>query len=295
MSAPADRSTPLPTRIAIAWLMGLVVLAAAGWGGGVLADAYGLGPKMRHWVQAVIMSGIIVPGVWLMRRHLDRRPFAGLAVLGSAKSLQGFALGSGLVLVPATITLLCTQLFGWATVTVNLAPSALLAFGVAVITAFFYEALPEELLFRGYIFRNLHARMRQWTASLATIGLFVLIPVCVVPLQRYVFQMETQLGNSTGITVEYLVIIVLFAAFLQYLRVLTGTVWTGVGFHLFFLMAGRGVVGTEPSAFVRLTETSSQTPPQIVLLGSLGVCFVGLLLYPRLTGRSLGWGQVDPE
>jgi uncharacterized protein len=295
MSAPADRSTGLVPRVAAVWFLGLIVLATAGWAGGVLAAAYDLGPTMRHWVQAVIMSGLVVPGVWLMRRHVDRRPFAGLEMLGFARSVKGFALGAGLILVPAAITLLSTELFGWAAVSINLAPSSLMVAGLAVLTAFFYEALPEELLFRGYIFRNLHTVMRQWTASLSTIALFVMLPIFLVPLQRHLFQMETQLGASDGVTVGYLVMLVLFAAFLQYLRVLTGTVWTGIGFHLFFLMAGRGLVGTTPTSFIELSELKAQTPPQIVLLGSLLICFVGLLLYPRLTGRSLGWGETNPE
>lgn len=240
------------------------------------------------------MSGLVVPGVWWLRRQLDRRPFAGLAMLGLARSLQGFGLGSGLILIPTAITLLGTALFGWATLSINPAPGAVTTIGVAILTAFFFEALPEELLFRGYIFRNLNSAMPRWIAGLTTIGLFALLPIFVVQLQRHLFAMEVQVGNADHVTIGYMLTLVMFGSLLQYLRVLTGTVWTGIGFHLFFLMSNR-LVGVRPSSFILMSDVTTQGPMQAVLIGSILLVFGALLLYPRLSGRSLGWGEVDPE
>lgn len=288
------RSSSLGTRVAAAWVLGLVALSFAGWAGGELVAAYGIGSKLRYGLQAAIMSGLVVPGVWLLRRHLDRRPFAGLAMSGLARSLKGFGLGSGLILVPTAITLLCTALFGWATLSINPAPGAVTAIGVAILTAFFFEALPEELLFRGYIYRNLNSAMRKWTASLTTIGLFALLPVFVVQLQRHLFAMEVQVGNADHITIGYILTLLIFGTIVQYLRVLTGTVWAGIGFHLFFLMSNR-IVGARASSFILMSDLTTQGPMQAVLIGSILLVFGALLLYPRLSGRSLGWGKVDPE
>jgi uncharacterized protein len=288
------RSSRLGTRVAAAWVLGVVVLSFAGWAGGELVTAFGIGSRLRFGIQAAIMSGLVVPGVWWLRRHLDRRPFAGLAMLGLARSLKGFGLGSGLILVPTAITLLCTALFGWATLSINPAPGAVTAIGVGILTAFFFEALPEELLFRGYIFRNLNTAMPKWIAGLMTIGLFALLPVFVVLLQQHLFKTEIQVGPSDHLTIGYILTMVTFGTFLQYLRVLTGTVWTGIGFHLFFLMSNR-IVGSRASSFILMSDLTTQGPMRAVLIGSILLLFGALLLYPRLSGRSLGWREVDPE
>jgi uncharacterized protein len=291
---PLAPSQSLITRIAAAWLLGGVSLAFAGWFGGELVEAYGIGSRLRYGIQAAVMSGLVVPGVWLLRRRLDRRPFAGLEMLGLARSLKGFALGSGLILLPAAITLLCTMLFGWATLSINPAPGAAAAIAIGILTAFFFEALPEELLFRGYIFRNLNTTLRKWTAGLVTALLFTLLPVFVVLVQRHLMKTPIQVGPSDHITTGYLLTMFFFATFLQYLRVLTGTVWAGIGFHLFFLMSNR-LVGTRESSFIQMSDLTTQGPMQMVLLGSIALVFGGLLLYPRLSGRSLEWGKVNPE
>lgn len=288
------RSSSVGTRVAAAWVLGVVVLSFAGWAGGELVAVYGIGSRLRFGIQAAIMSGLVVPGVWWLRRHLDRRPFAGLAMLGLTRSLKGFGLGSGLILVPTAITLLCTAILGWATLSINPAPAAVMTLSVGILTAFFFEALPEELLFRGYIFRNLNTAMPKWIAGLTTIGLFVLLPVFGVLLQRHLFTMEVQVGNADHVTGGYMATLLMFGALLQYLRVLTGTVWAGIGFHLFFLMSNR-IVGNRASSFILMSDVTTQGPMQAVLIGSTLLVFGALLLYPRLAGRSLGWGQVDPE
>lgn len=284
----------LSTRIAAAWLLILVALLTAGFVGHRFTVTHDIAPRLRSALQAVIMSGIVLPGIWWLRRSLDRRPLAGLEILGWAKSLKGFALGSGLMLAPTAVTLLCTMIFGWATVTINPTPGASSALTVAMLTAFFFEALPEELVFRGYIYRNLSGTMRRWTAGLVTIALFTLLPVVLVLIQRHVLDMPVQIGPSDRITASYLLTMVLFGTFLQYLRTLSGTVWAGIGFHLFFLMSGR-LAGGGTRSFIQLSNMTSERPAQLVLVGSMLLVFIGILVYPRLSGRSLGWGAVDPE
>ncbi|HEX9226355.1 MAG TPA: CPBP family glutamic-type intramembrane protease, partial [Arthrobacter sp.] len=149
-------------------------------------------------------------------------------------------------------------------------------------------------MYRGYIYRNLNTTMRRWTAGLVTIALFTLLPVALVLVQPFVFTAPIQIGSSDHITGGYLLTMALFGTFLQYLRVLTGTVWTGIGFHLFFLMSNR-LVGVRPSSFILMSDVTTQGPMQAVLIGSILLVFGALLLYPRLSGRSLGWGEVDPE
>lgn len=293
-SEAAAPQSGLTARVVAAWLLGLVALTSAGFIGERLVETYGIAPRLRYALQAAIMSGIVLSGIWWLRRFLDRRPLAGLEILGWAKSLKGFALGSGLMLGPTALTLLCTMVFGWATLSINPAPGALTGITIATLTAFFFEALPEELMYRGYIYRNLNTTMRRWTAGLVTVALFTLLPVALVLIHPFVLTMPVQIGSSDHITGGYLLTMALFGTFLQYLRVLSGTVWAGIGFHLFFLMSNR-IVGAGGSSVVLLSGMTDQRPPQMVLIGSMVLVFIALLVYPRLSGRSLGWGVVDPE
>jgi hypothetical protein len=88
--------------------------------------------------------------------------------------------------------------------------------------------------------------------------------------------------------------LVLFGTFLQYLRTLSGTVWAGIGFHLWFLMSNR-VTGNGRSGLIQISDATSQAPMQAVLIGGVLLSFIAILIYPRVSGRSLGWGEVHPE
>lgn len=289
-STPAPAPAPLGVRVAAACGLGFAALTLAGWTGETVARAFGVSNVVRQGVQAALMTALVVPGVWLLRQRIDRSSMDGLAVLGVGRSLRGFALGAGLILAPYAATLVAIALFGWATLSVNPTPGASTAMAYALLTAFFFEALPEELLFRGYIFRNLNGAMTTWSASLLTAALFTIVPIAVTFVQRHLLGMEISIGGSDRVTGQFVVTLFLFGCMLQYLRVLTGTVWTCIGFHLLFLFANR-LVGVREGAFVRMSHVTSEGPLQLLFLGSIALVAAGLLLYPRLTRRSLGWRE----
>jgi membrane protease YdiL (CAAX protease family) len=291
---PEHGSTPLPLRIAAAWTLGLVALAAAAWAGQSAVETLAVGRLTRYGLQALIMSGLVVPGIWWLRTRIDRRPLAGLEVLGFRRSLIGFAIGAGLILLPLVVTLVLTDLLGWATVTLNTSTPALGALAAGFFTVLFFEALPEELVFRGYIYRNLNTVQRRWVAGAVTVALFVLLPVVVVPIQRNLLGMEIQVGPSDRITGGYLVMMACFGAFVQYLRILTGTVWTGIGFHLHFVFLNR-IVSPREGALINLSDLTTEGPMQVTLLITVLLVLAALVLSPRYFKRSLGWNQIDPE
>jgi hypothetical protein len=84
-----------------------------------------------------------------------------------------------------------------------------------------------------------------WAAAALTVVLFVLLPVILVPIQRNILGMDISVGATNHITVDYLIIMTIFGSFVQYLIILTGTVWTSIGFHLAFLLANR-IMGPLP-------------------------------------------------
>jgi membrane protease YdiL (CAAX protease family) len=284
----------LATSVAIAWMLGLVALTSAGWLGSVLTSVLGGGPRLQQGIQALAMSGIALPGVWWLRTRRDGRSLEGVALCGIRRSVACFAIGCSLIALPTTLAVVLAVAFGWATVSANGAPGTAVAIGMAVVTALLFEALPEEILFRGYIYRTLNTSMRRWTAGLTTTALFVVLPMIAVQIQHSVLGLEVHVGNSTSVTVGYLVTLFVFGSIQQFLRILTDSTWTCVGFHLVFLLSNR-VVGVRESALIRLSDITSEAPLQLVFIGSTLVIMSGLLLYPRLTGRSLGLRAVVPE
>jgi uncharacterized protein len=161
---------------------------------------------------------------------------------------------------------------------------------LGVLTVFLFEALPEELVFRGYIFSTLNVRFRKWKAALISIFSFVLLPVVLVQIQRYILGMEVSVGRTDHIELSYLITMLLFASFIQYLRILTGSIWTGIGFHLVFVYINR-MIGTEDYNLIQLSNISSEQPMQIVLICSLLLVFLFVILYPVLTKKKLGWRE----
>lgn len=158
-----------------------------------------------------------------------------------------------------------------------------------MFTVIFFEALPEELAFRGYIYRNLNTRLSRWLAGLVAVGLFVLAPVILVSIQEHVLRVDVSVGGASHLTAGYLITMAIFGSFVQYLKILTG-----VGFHFAFILLNR-VIDPRPTDLLQFSDIVAPGPMQITAIGIVGLLLVGLLAYPWIAGRPIGWGQVQPE
>jgi CAAX protease family protein len=283
------RLNTLSFRILIAWILGLMVLAFAGFFG-ELSEKYADLGQYRYELQAIIMSGLIVSGVWLLRKKLDKGSPKSIGIGNFRESLSKFALGISLIILPLFLTLSFTELFGWGSVTFNTNSALLSTLIIGVSTTFLFEALPEELLFRGYIYSNLNMQHKRWVSALITIGLFVLLPIFVVPIQKHILGMDIYVGGASSITASYIIMMFLFGSFIQYLRILTGSVWTGIGFHLVFVYINR-LMGLEPTNLIQFSDFTNEVPTQITFGSALAITFIVLLLYPRIRKRKIGWGE----
>jgi membrane protease YdiL (CAAX protease family) len=288
------RGASLPVRIVAGWTLIFIALGLATWFGDVAEANWGIAGKMRYGIQALIMAGMVVPGILILRLKLDRKSIASLGLPGVKRSLFWFAFGVGIIIVPFVAIIVSTLIFGWATMTFNTSGPVIGAFSATVVTAFFFEALPEELAFRGYIYRNLNTRFARWAAALLTIALFGLLPSVLTLVQQYVLGMEVRIGGAGSLTIGYLITMAVFGAFTVYLRILTGTVWTSIGFHLAFLQMSR-IFGLKSTALIQLTDITSDTPMKIIMIVSLLLIFGGLIAYPFITKRPLGWKEPEPE
>ncbi|MFS4506982.1 CPBP family intramembrane glutamate endopeptidase [Clavibacter sp. Sh2141] len=141
----------------------------------------GAGLLVEVVVQAVLMSALVLPAVVLLRRRLDRR---SLRTLGLARRVaRPLALGVGVGAATGAIAWVPASLLGWIRVdALDLAAFAgfLLLNGVVLAL---YEAVPEALALRGYVWTNLRDGLGLVTATLLTTALFPFLGVVIAPVR----------------------------------------------------------------------------------------------------------------
>lgn len=278
-------------RIAAACALILMALSLIPW---LSETAWGVDSAGMYLLRALFLSAVVVTGIWWLRTRRDGLSMVDLGIPGMPRALQDFGRGVGIVALPLAVASILGNFLGWADVSVNLSWSALGAIGVGAATVLLFEAVPEELVFRGYIYRNFSSRHRRWVAAVLTTALFVSLPLILVQIQSGVFGTEITIGGSSSITAQYLIMLTIFGFFVQYLRVLTNAIWTGMGFHLAFVFMNR-LVGPNPGNVLQFAEITNSMAMQITALGLVGLLLVFLVAYPWIVGRRIGWNEVEPD
>lgn len=133
-------------------------------------------------------------------------------------ALRALAMGATLWLVPAIIAFTTFAVLG-APITINgsleeILTVVLLTFGAVLLS----EAVPEELVFRGQLMSVLSERLQIWWVIVVQSGLFTAFALI---LRGWTGVADFSLFVGMGIG-------------LGYLRVVSGSVWTTVGFHAAF-------------------------------------------------------------
>jgi uncharacterized protein len=280
----------LVARIVAGWLVFVVALTLATMLGAAAESAFN-DPLVRQAVQAAVVTGLVLPTIYALRRHGDGRSLRGLGLSSPMQGLPYFCLGVALVVAMAGVGLIFGVALGWLrVVSVPLPVGTVLALLVNLPVAFLYEALPEELVFRGYLYSSLNARLARWLAMMAGVALFVLAPLAVSGVQAAV---GMEAGSS--VTIDYVVLLTGFAIVLQLCRIVTGSLWTGIGFHLAWLEISRYIVAPRATPLVRIEDPVPGTGELLVLFvgAILGSCLV-LVLWSRLRKRPVGWRERDP-
>ncbi|MER5319249.1 CPBP family intramembrane glutamic endopeptidase [Streptosporangium roseum] len=230
--------------------------------------------RLTHAARAVLTTVLVVPMVVAARRLLDRRPWTGLGLPSLRTGWRHLSLGMACWLIPAAVGFALCLGFGW--VEISLRTSAADAIRVAallVVLVFLYEALPEELVFRGYLQRNLATMLPAWQAVAGQAALFTLFGFLV--------------GAATSL--DRLLTFFVFALLLGGFRVATGDIWAGIGFHLAFqavaqLFDGAGAV----------FDVTGLGILGIVALGGLPFS-LGWIAMERLNRDRLNWRALEPD
>lgn len=173
--------------------------------------------RLRHIIGALIATVFSVPLIVLARHHLDKLPWESLQLTSLKSDCRPLLIGIGCWLFPASIGTAVFVFSGWTEINIqsSIGEVLLLIIGLLLLV-FLLEALPEELIFRGYIFSNLETFMPKWLTVIVQALLFVLFGFLIGAV------------DSMGRALLFFS----FAILLGMLRAVTNNVWIPIGFHL---------------------------------------------------------------
>lgn len=239
-------------------------------------------PVYQHLALSFFIGMIAVLGVWLLRSKLDKGVPISIGLAKPSTAISHALLGFGLILVPLVLTLVLSRLLGWAEFSFN-SGGVLTVMILGTISTFFTDALTEELIYRGYIYSNLKERYNVWISSLITLLLFIVTIVIIMYFKSFLGIH----GAVVTLSGNYIVTLLFFGAFMQYLRVAFKSIWVGVGFHLFFVHMNK-IMGLTDDRLIQFSETLNEQPLQITLIILIILVFVALILFPIIKKKRRG-------
>ncbi|GAA0381963.1 CPBP family intramembrane glutamic endopeptidase [Bacillus horti] len=177
--------------------------------------------RMEHFIMAsitVILSLLLIEVV----RRMDQVSWKQLGQGQLRSNVSSFLFGFLLWAIPAGIGLAICIGLGWVEITVQSDFSyILMSIVILLVTVFLIEALPEEFLFRGIMYKYLNVLFPQWATIL---------------LQGLIFTLFAFLIGAMY-SLEQLQFIPFFGLLLGCLRAFTGNVWAAIGFHVAIMTA----------------------------------------------------------
>ncbi|PZQ10701.1 MAG: hypothetical protein DI564_15375 [Rhodanobacter denitrificans] len=179
----------------------------------------GFDPAHQHVVFAVLLGPFVFALIALALRWHGR----GLRWLGLAREGAARAAATGLLayLLPAGLALAACLAAGVLSISAQ-APLGELLSGIAMIAVLVLlgEALPEELLFRGYLWAGLSGVLSTWQVVAAQAVLFVVAAAAMGAV-------------ANPLDASFLLC---FAVVLGLLRAATASLWAPIAFHLAFMV-----------------------------------------------------------
>jgi uncharacterized protein len=220
-----DRRLRLRWRILLAWLgffgcvliIGVTVQAVTPWLPSVISYvAAGLG-----------IAASVLGLVFLLRRHVDRRPWSGIGLPLDRAAIPHLLLGIVLAaIVTAVAGAIIVQLgladWGWSAEATKESAAQGLATSILMmaVSTLLVQGFPEELVFRGYMFRNLGQTLPLWATVASSSLIFGSMHV-----------LSNSGASTLGERVLYAVALTGFGLMLAVCRTVSGTLWLAIGFH----------------------------------------------------------------
>ncbi len=270
-------------RVAVGWRIAIVLVGAiviwtlmvwvsmSVFGGAVTL--------LSRAVCALMVFCLVVPMIFFARRFLDRRPWTTLKLQALPEAWRPFLVGAASFLLPSAAGLGIALVAGWLRVTSVLLPLELVAaISFTILTVLLLEAIPEELIFRGYVYRNLSA---------------TIAPIAAVFVQAVLFALlGTTLWVVTGgwsVLLERGAIFLAMGVVLGVLRLIARSVWTPIGFHFAFQVVAQTLLA-QPGI-----EVSS--PGVITIAGMIPPFVLAVTITLVLTRNRPrpSWREPEPE
>lgn len=187
------------------------------------ADPTAYGTLLTRILSGLAISALVITVIVVLVRWAGRRPLSVVGFTTAAGDLRAFGLGIAVWTVPAAATFFVLALLGNPLQITAPAAEFWLALGLLFLAVLLTEAIPEELVFRGYVSAVLAERLSPWwvigVQTVLFVAFAVLLPGDINPLDVSLF---AAMGFVLG-----------------YARLVTGSVWTAVGIHVAFQTASQ--------------------------------------------------------
>ncbi|WP_194841031.1 CPBP family glutamic-type intramembrane protease, partial [Sporosarcina cascadiensis] len=172
-------------------------------------------------LQGVIFTGLTLCVLYILKEK-DPELFKNIG-LKSVKFSSKMIVGIALPFILLVSGILTAYLFGGIeNVRFNLTPSIIIAILINTVTAFMYEAFPEEVFIRGMIFEELHKKFRFIISLILQPLIFICVPIAVMVLNSIIF------NEPFAVTIDYFILLLTFGVALQLYRKYTGSLWISI-------------------------------------------------------------------
>ncbi len=203
----------------------------------------------RQIIQAIVMSAIIIPITIILYKRMYRETNRPENPAYSILRVPYIIIGLLFVVVFSFFSLFVMNALDWISLEQWHSP---ITWGSALFVnlsiALFYEALPEEVIMRGFIYDVLRHKLPIWLSALVQAFIFLAFSASVTLLQVIIGMVSTE--NIVALLPE-LILHFFFAIALALMRIWTGSLWASVGFHLSYLAVAR---------FLLMPESYGATP-----------------------------------
>lgn len=182
----------------------------------MLFDAKKFADNVLWHIGAGLFLSVLICVLMIVMLNTERKISSSSWKKGIPSYLKDFSFGFLCWIIPVTISMYAFISAGQVTIALQTESTTLIVRYLALLIAvFFIEVFPEEII-RGYLYSRLEAVFSPWVALLAQTLLFTLFAFLIGSLY----------------SIDQWLFIPGFGFLLGYFRMLSGTIWFSMGFHV---------------------------------------------------------------
>src|SRR5690625_359283 len=220
------------SRLFLYFIFVSVFLFVSGNVGRYLIETQDMEQKVAMLLQGVIFNELTLIVLYMLKKK-SPESFKSIDLKG-VNSSSKMVIGITLPFILLGLGILTAYLLGGIeNLSMNLTTSVIISVLINTITAFMYEAFPEEVFIRGLIFEELQRKFRFFTSLIFQSLIFICVPITVMAMESMFFD------KPFAITIDYFILLFAFGIALQLYREYTGSLWMNIVFHIVYLEVAR--------------------------------------------------------